>query len=176
MNNRALWSAIAVCFAVAACTKTEVTTKPATTTPPPKPADAPTAPPGSSAPPVVTARATTAEIDAARKAGCKGDQCKVDVTVSDCKITATPPVLGVADKSVDLKWSLKTADHEFTDNGITFKNPDNRQFTGKTKVSADTFKWTDANSDTGVYDYTIEVKRKDGTICRLDPSIVNGAS
>jgi hypothetical protein len=183
MKNRALLSAIAICFAVVGCSKPEeaVKPKPVASAPTPKPPEAPVAQPGSSGPAKTDApatKATPAEIEAARKAGCKADQCKVDITVSDCKITVTPPVLGVSTtgKDVELRWNLKAPDYAFTDNGITFKDP-GTQFSGKYKQSDDTFKWRDANSDAGVYDYTVEVKaKKDGTICRLDPSIINGAS
>lgn len=181
MKNRALLSAIAICFAVVGCSKPEEAAKPkpVASAPTPKPPEAPVAQPGSSSPAKTDAPATkvsAADIEAARKVpGCVGDKCKVDVTVVDCAITVNPPLLTVTSKDVDIKWKLKTNGYEFTENGIEFK-VGNSQFSGKAKQGDDTFKWKDANSDTGVYDYTVELKKKDGTICRLDPSIVNGAS
>jgi hypothetical protein len=189
MKNRALLSAVALCFLVAGCeSKKEEPAKPKVADKViPVPAAAPTAPPASAdqdAKPMKMAdtKAAASAIPPGLK-GCKKNRCDVTLTVTgsgdpDCKITASPNPRGVHkdNKGDHIKWTIATAGWEFDANGIDFGG--DPQFSGGQLNGANNkYRWTDANTDPAPtqHDYRMNLKNpKTGKKCTKDPSIVNG--
>lgn len=188
MHHRALYLAVASCFALTGCPDKPEPPKPKAAAAPaaatPKPPEAPAAPPASSGPDAKsTAQVAQAKSGAAPTAampGCKKGNCKVDITVKpDCTITADPDELPVHkdNKDDDIKWKIVGNDYEFTDNGIEWKDP-KAPFTGKAK-NGNMFKWTDKNPENTPtpWKYSVEVQKKNGGAkCpKWDPTVINGS-
>jgi hypothetical protein len=191
MHHRALYLAVASCFALTGCPDKAEPPKPKVAVAPaaaaPKPPEAPVAPPASSGP---DARATTQVAQAKSGAagpkpgepGCKKGNCKVTITVTgsppSCVITESPNPLGVHkdNKDDDIKWTIAGNDYEFTDNGIAWKKP-NAPFDLKSK-NGNQFQWRDRNPETTPtpWEYSIEVQKKNGgpKCPKKDPTVING--
>jgi len=188
MKNRALLSAVAVCFLVAGCQKKEEPAQPKVADKVvPVPSAAPTAPPASAAQDAKPAQ--LAQITAAAMKGCSRGRgnCKIKVTVQtnaagDCtKIIKDPDSRGVwagapghPERDVPIVWELMTQGWEFDAAGVNFSN--NPKFkNGAPSNKNRTFTWTDVNDDTGKHDYVVKVvNSKTKKPCEADPSIVNG--
>ncbi len=200
MKNRALLSALALCFVAAGCDA-----KKAAEPPPPKAAAAVTPlppaapqPPAASAnqdaKPVQVAAADTPKTDAPKtgaggvaptkgngRKGCTQGRCKVIIDVTEGATPcakATPDMVHVfeGNKNDNIMWTIRTPGWEFAANGIAWKDSGQKQFTaGGHNGSKNTFKWKDANTDEKEYKYAIHLvngKKK----CDADPSAVNGAT
>jgi hypothetical protein len=189
MPNRALFLAVASCFAITGCPDKTEPPKPKTTTTvaavaAPKPPEAPMAPAASSGQDAKAGATQVAQAAAATTppglVGCRPGQCKVSISVANCVITPTPMDLPVArnNQGDDIKWSIAGNDYVFTDNGITFKTGPGTQFSANAGGNSNNYKWRDANTDNNVYAYSIEVKnRTTGAVCpKLDPTVMNGAA
>ena len=182
MFNRALLSAVAVCFAVAGCDSN----KPAE---PPKPKAAAAVVPlpaekaaASGYPDAKPAQVADAKKAASSLKGCKAGQCKVELTVTgegdpNCNIAKSRDPLPVwkQNKNDTLRWIINTNGWEFANDGIKFSDA---QFTGAGHDGAKhKFKVKDANTDTAekAYPYAIKlVNAKTRKTCTKDPSVVNG--
>jgi len=186
MVNRALLSALAVCFAVAGCEKPAEPpkTKPAAAVVPlpPEAPKAPAASAGQDAQPAQMAQAAALPTSG----GCKAGQCKVELDVtgdddSNCKIKKTPDALPVwtQNKNDTMRWIINTADWEFDNDGIKLVTP-NPQFTAPGHDGAKhKYKIVNANTDTAstAHYYKISLtNKKTGKKCTKDPSIVNGVA
>ena len=185
MRNRALLSAVAVCFIAAGCD----TKKPAD---PPKPKTEAAVVP-QDAKPVQLAQSGTAKSDAPAPAvtkkaapaipaglkGCKQGNCKITLTVrgtgSSCDITPSPDPRGVFkdNKNDFMEWRIATADWEFDANGIEF--PGDSEFSDGQAAGPQKYKVKNKNSDTTptAHAYNINLKHKSGAKCSKDPSVVN---
>jgi len=194
MKNRALLSAIALCFLVAGCeSKKEEPVKPKVADKVvPVPAPAPTPPPASAAQdakPAGVAQVAGTQKAAAPAAmrGCKRGNCKITVTVQtspggDCtRIMKVPEHRGVwagtpsnPQRDVPIEWNLATPDWQFDAKGVDFAG--NGKFrNGVASNGKRTFTWTDVNDDTGQHNYAVNlVNPKTNKKCSADPSIVNG--
>ena len=196
MKNRALLSAIALCFLVAGCeSKKEEPVKPKVVDKVvPVPAPAPTPPPASAAQDAKPAG--VAQVADTQKAaapappglkGCKRGNCKITLTVQvgpsgDCtRILKVPDPRGIwkgdpknPQLDVPIVWDIATPDWEFTAKGIDFNN--NGKFkNGTPGADKRTFTWTDVNDDQGTHAYSVNlVNPKTKKTCNIDPSIVNG--
>ena len=187
MKNRALLSALALCFIAAGCDsqKTAKPPEPKAAAVVPLPPPAPTAPAASSGQDAKPAQVAQADAKPDTKAGaapmarpkkgCSGNNCKVEITVgANCAITVDPQNLPVFAQNVEIKWSLKPAHWKFAANGIDFKDTGQGQFHNPAGGNSNNFKWKDDNTDQRPYGYWIHVVNgKDK--CDADPSIVNGA-
>lgn len=119
----------------------------------------------------------------AQAKNCDGTgACKVDVSVSDCKITPTPEPLSVTGKNILIFWELDAASasmYQFPDDGIKLKTASPEFDQPQAQANRKKFKLHDKNSLPGKksYPYAIKVQKKAGqswTDCPpLDPTIVN---
>lgn len=184
MKNRALLSAVALCFVVAGCeSKKEAPAAPKVADKVvPVPPAAPTAPPASGSQ------------DAPQKKtlvgppGCTQGNCKVWMDVlalsgtanpatgdPDCKISKQPDTLYVwkGNQNDTINFMLRSGDWSFDANGISFT-------TGNITCTADTNprKYTCLNpngaAEAGTHAYTVRLKHSNGKKCTKDPSVVNG--
>jgi hypothetical protein len=116
-------------------------------------------------------------------AACDGTgACKVDVSVTNCVITADPPSLGpVTGKNVIIFWELDITSmfYRFPDDGVKLKTESPEFDQPEAQAIRKKFKLHDKNSLAGqhTYPYTIKVQRLvlfQWVDCPpLDPSIVN---
>ena len=181
--NRALLSAIALCFAAAGCDqKPAEPQKPKTAAavvplPPeaPKPAAASS---GQDASPVQVAQAKTG--GRPKRPGTKGcgeGKCVVKIKsvtpgTPYCTATYNAEHLEVAGENQTITWHA-TGGWKFDANGIDLPSGSN-QFSGAQGGGTNKFSVVDANSDDKKYKYTIWLtKGKDK--CQIDPSVLNGA-
>ena len=155
MNKRALWLAIAACFAGA----TFVTQADSPAPPPPPPTK-------------ICTKAAKCELFVSVKA-CSANGISIDHMV-----------VGVKDgeKDVDIDWTLDKASegsYEFhKTNGIKPKRPGWEKEFGSAQGNKNTFRWHDRNHlgtpKKRVYEYSITVVKKDGSPCGvLDPIVIN---
>lgn len=186
MRNRALLSAVAVCFAAAGCDSKKpaepAAQKPATAAVVPVQPATPANPDGKA---VTLADAPKAGGAAPAKGngrrGCTRGNCKVEVDVTGGKpcAKATPDRLDIfkGNQGDDIHWRVNTAKWKFTSDGIEWKDSAQQQFKGKGHEGGDqkTYKWNDANTDDKEYKYIIHLVKDDGTKCDVDPSAINGA-
>jgi hypothetical protein len=187
MKNRALLSAIALCFAAVGCDsqKTAEPPKPKTAQAVvPMPSEAPKAPAasaGQDAKPMQVAgtKAGSAGAPKAMKPACKNNNhCTVELDVTgtanpNCKIVKSDDKLFVAKgRAEKITWKIRTAGWDFDTNGIAF--PASPQF--KCGPQGNKFECDDPNTETKPTDhpYTIALK-KGAAKCSVDPMIVNGA-
>ena len=185
--NRALLSAIAMCFAVAGCDsqKTAEPPKPKTAQAVvPLPPEAPKAPAASAAQDakqmaVADNKAGGSVAPAkVKKPACKGgNHCTVDLDVTgtsdpDCKIAKSDQTLYVARGLPEkITWKIGTHGWAFDTNGIAFNNP---QF--KCAAQGNHFVCDDANPEKTPTNYPYNIALKSGSAkCTVDPMIVNGA-
>jgi hypothetical protein len=103
--------------------------------------------------------------------------CKVDITVNNCVIEATPDTLPIGRNHASpvIQWEITTPGHSFVTDlqGITI-NGNPPQFFNPRNPTPTRFMWNDKNSDAETYKYTIRVKRGDTTCPPKDPFIANG--
>jgi hypothetical protein len=176
MKNRALLSALALCFLVAACESKKATEppKPTTAAVVPLPPAAPTAPAASAkqdAQPVQVAQA-------AAKVFCEnGAHCEVEVTVTDvsggCTMAKNPDrTLVKKGHAETIKWRMAGGSTWQLDK-IVFTKP-NSPFT--CQANGPQIHCHTPNSETSFveYPYVVHVK-KGAQKCSTDPMIVNGA-
>ncbi|MBC8023614.1 MAG: hypothetical protein H7Y14_10870 [Burkholderiales bacterium] len=165
--NRALLSALAVCFAVAGCDSQ----KPAE---PPKPNTSQAVVPQPDAKPQQVVGTTKAPPPKGR-GGCGGGRCVVKITVDDtvtpCKVSYSTEHLSVFGPNT-IRWTAQGG-WLFEKDGIVFPTGSG-QFSNPTGGGSATFAWTDANTDKLKYKYTVNLK-KGAKKCKNDPSVVNGA-
>jgi hypothetical protein len=184
MMNRALLSAVALCFLAAGCQpKKEEPAQPKVADKVvPVPSAAPTAPPASG-----SQDAPKAKLEAAAL-GCTQGNCKVWMDVlgptgagnpatgdPDCKISKQPDTLYVwkGNQNDTINFMLRSSDWSFDANGISFT-------TGNITCTADANpkKYTCRNpngaAQAGTHYYTVRVKHSNGKSCTKDPSVVNG--
>ena len=187
MKNRALLSAIALCFLVAGCeSKKEEPAKPKVADKVvPLPAAAPTAPPASAEQDAKPAQ--VAQVTRAAMKGCKRGNCKITITVQtnpagDCTgMMKVPDPRGVwkgtasaPQRDVPIEWTIATPDWQFDAKGVDFRG-DPKFRNGAPSNGNRTFTWTDVNDDSAPHDYWVNlVNPKTKKHCNADPSIVNG--
>ncbi len=106
--------------------------------------------------------------------------CKIEVSVAGCPggITVDYPVTAVkAGKTLDIEWKLPAGNAwAFTSDGIRFKTEAcAAQFDGSA-ANKNVFKWHDKNPATAPLscDYAITLVNSAGTVCHVDPTIING--
>lgn len=185
MKNRALSSAVALCFLVAGCeSKREEPVKPKVADKViPLPAAAPTAPPASASQDAKPMQATDARSGTAApaKAGnnCQnGQKCLVTLTVNadakPCKVMKDKdPLKVVKGHPETITWKIATAGWVFDARGIDFSG--NPQFNKGAGATTDTWTVEDANTDTKPKPHPYKINlRKGQQKCNQDPSIVNG--
>lgn len=165
MNNRALLSAIAICFAVAACSRTEEAPKPKPKAEAPKPPEAPTATPASG----------TALLGSATNR-CNLPTCDVAIDVTQCSdkgndIKATPDPYYTAPPNKVIHWKIGGSGYGFVGKGIDFKT-DGGKSNFKNPKPGSTDWYYDNSGTTGTYPYAIWLKGPNGN-CHVDPTIVN---
>lgn len=123
-------------------------------------------------------------ISPASAANCDGNgACKVDVSVTSCNITPTPPSLLVTGKNIVIFWELdatSTSSYRFRDgDGVVLKSASSEFDQAGAQANNKKFKLHDKNSLSGEhsYPYTINVQRfmsPNWVDCPpLDPTIVN---
>lgn len=119
--------------------------------------------------------------NAAKAVVCKEKECRVAITVSACAINVEPEVLGIAKgvRDVDIVWEItKSPGATFArENGIFFKEKDReaaaKQFRDPRRLDDKKFRWRDANSGPGEFQYGVNVI-DNGKACKpLDPTIIN---
>ena len=176
--NRALLSAIALCFAAGCDQKPAEPPKPKTAAVIPLPAEAPKPAPASAGqdatPAQVAQKAGTP--GKTGRAGCGKGKCKVKLTIDDsvtpCRVTYNAEHLSVYGENNTVSWHA-TGGWKFDKNGIDLPMGGG-QFTNPQGEGSPTYSWDDMNNDTKQYKYTINLKKGTKT-CKVDPSIVNGA-
>lgn len=111
---------------------------------------------------------------------CKEKTCHVAVTVTACKITVEPDVLGISKtvRDVDIVWEIKSPGAVFVREDPIFFKPKDReaalkQFSRATWLDEKRYRMRDANSGPGQYYYGVKVIDKGTTCPPLDPSVVN---
>ena len=196
MINRALLSAIALCFAAAGCDsqKAAEPPKPKAAAVIPLPPEAPKAAAASAnqdakpAEPMKVAQASaggpTTGNDAkgmpkdasGKRGGCGPNKCMIKVRVTDeakCRADYKPSNLSVHATNVKIQWVSEGG--WLFDGAQAVELPTGgNQFSGHAGDGTATFSVTDENSDKNTYKYTIHLKK--GTKkCLVDPSVVNGA-
>jgi hypothetical protein len=186
MTNRALISAIALCFAAAGCDsqKAAEPPKPKTAAVVPLPPEAPKAAAASAnqdAAPMQVAdtKAGAGKAKAAKRPGTKGcgdGRCVVKIKDvkpgKPCTATYNAEHLEVAGAKQTITWQV-TGGWTFDANGIDLPVGTN-QFSNAQGGGTNKFSVVDENSDDQRYKYTVRLtKGKDK--CEMDPSIVNGA-
>jgi hypothetical protein len=119
--------------------------------------------------------------NAAKAVVCKEKECRVAVTVSACKITVDPEVLGIAKgvHDVDIVWEITKSPGVIFPrvNGIFFKEKDRaaaaKQFRDpRLLLEGKQFRWKDANIAAGEFQYGVTVV-DNGKACTLDPIVIN---
>lgn len=181
MRNRALLSAIALCFGLGACeAKKDEPPKPKTAQavvplPPeaPKPAAASA---NQDASPAQLAQAAQADpAKAGKRAGCGGTRCVVKITVDDtvtpCKVTYSTDELSVYGPN-KIRWTAQGG-WLFDKDGIDLP-AGGGQFSNPAGEGSATYSWDDKNTDKLKYKYKVNLKNGAKT-CKADPSVVNGA-
>jgi hypothetical protein len=179
MQNRALFSALAMAFAVYGCDSK-------TSSPPPTVKEAPAPVTPLSATERAAKRAAFQKEYADGDMNCENKVCTVDVIVGPaCAISAKPSNLGAAhgDPGLTIVWTIKPGPGAGTvafdpTNGINPKNSGTwgNQFSGGHPVGATVFQWSDANTDTTKtsYGYNILVSQNEKACPQFDPTIING--
>jgi hypothetical protein len=188
MKNRALLSALALCFAAMGCDSQKAAEPPKPKTAQavvPMPAEAPKAPAASAGqdakpmPVADTKAGTKAAAPRAKRPGTKGcGDGKCVVKIKDvkpgtpCTATFNAEHLEVAGLDQTITWHV-TGGWMFDANGIDLPTAAT-QFTNPQGGGTNKFSWVDANTDDKKYKYAVRMtKGKDK--CVIDPSIVNGA-
>lgn len=100
---------------------------------------------------------------------------KAEVTVKDGVISVDKDKLEPKKTNATLTWTLKgSPGWSFTDTGIVIDEDPNDQFSDPYRSEdGQTYTWKDANTDGGLYKYTIWVQQgSDDPIC-CDPTIQN---
>ena len=179
MKNRALLSAVAVCFLVAGCeSKKDEPPKPKVADKVvPLPAEAPKAPPASANQDATPKKVGDVAPPAAPQ-GCTRGNCKVwlDVTGTEdptCNIRKQPDPLYVwkDNKNDTMAFMVRTTDWSFDANGISFA-------TGGITCTADAnpkkYNCLNPNPGKGEHPYLVKLKHSSGKKCTKDPSVVNG--
>lgn len=185
MRNRALLSAMAVCFAVAACEskKDEPPNPKAAQAVVPLPPEAPkpaAASANQDAKPVQPADAPKAGASNRKvrpgTKGCGNGKCVVNIKNitpgKRCTASYNAEKLQVAGQNETITWN-PTGGWKFEEKGIELP-VGGGQFSNPQGGGTNKFTVVDANSDDVPYKYTIRLV-KGGEKCELDPSIVNGA-
>lgn len=111
--------------------------------------------------------------------GCVGAECKVDVNVNNCDVSAAPPTIYVLPNFNVIKWTIQATDgtgYHFPPDGITIKSPGSGVtpdpgVTGNGKM----FVMHDDHTVPGPIPYNVLVVRdSNGAACPLlDPIIYN---
>ena len=108
---------------------------------------------------------------------CTVGVCKVNITVSNCVIKATPDTLPISKDNHGpvIQWDITTPGHSFAPNlqGITIDGNPTQFFNPRNPIPTK-FMWNNKNSDAKTYKYTIRVKSGDTDCPPKDPFIVNG--
>ncbi len=180
--NRALLSAIALCFAAGCEQKPAEPAKPKTAAVVvPLPSEAPKAAPAAAkqdAKPPQAAGSTKPGARAKRPGtrGCGDGKCVVkirDVTPGNpCTVTYNAEHLEVAGENQTITWHV-TGGWTFDTHGIDLPSGGS-QFSHPLGGGTNKFSVVDANSDDQRYKYTIRLT-KGKEKCQIDPSVVNGA-
>jgi hypothetical protein len=184
--NRALLSALTLCFAAVGCDsqKAAEPPKPKTAAVVPLPPEAPTAAAASAnqdakTMPVAGVQKAGAPAAGKKRPGTKGcGNGKCVVTIKNikpgtpwCTATYNAETLEVAGTGETITWHA-TGGWDFASNGIEIASG-NSQFSGA-QAAGNKFTMVDANSDETKYKYVVHlVKGKEK--CAMDPSIANGA-
>ena len=106
--------------------------------------------------------------------------CQVEVSVAGCPggITVDKPVTGVkAGVSLDIMWKLPAGNAwAFTSDGIKFKTESCAAEFDGSAANKNVFKWHDKNPRGAAHacDYAITLVNSAGTVCHVDPTIING--
>jgi hypothetical protein len=183
VKNRALLSAVALCFVVAGCeSKKEAPAQPKVADKVvPLPAAAPTPPPASGNQDASPGKAGQVAPPPPYPPGCTQGNCKVwmDVTGTEdpnCSIRKQPNPLYVykGNQNDTISFMLRTTDWEFQPDGIVFS-------TGGITCTRDAnpkkFSCLNPNTTPGVstHNYSVKVKNtRTNKGCTQDPSVVNG--
>ena len=169
MNHRALYLAVASCFAFAAfAEKTE----------PPNPNATVSAAPTQVA--QAPSGAAPAKAGRKKKTCQKGRPCDVLVKVSDCKVSLDFDDVEVTKDRVDefIDWKIASAGYNWTGTGVRWDDPNASGPKGqfyKKKIKGKTLSWKDRNTDAVTYKYWVEVQDKDKKPCPpFDPTVING--
>jgi hypothetical protein len=188
MNNRALLSAVALCFLVAGCQpKKEEPAQPKVADKVvPLPAAAPTPPPASAdqdaknAPvaQVADAKPGVAPSPKGGPLGCTRGRCKVSLDVTgagdpNCTIAKNPDPLYVwaQNQGDTIVFTVRTNGWSFDANGISFATGN---FTCSPGGNPQTYNCVNPNQAKGTHNYKVKLKTSDGKKCTKDPSVVNG--
>jgi len=187
MRNRALLSAIALCFSVGACeARKDEPPKPKTAQAVvPLPPEAPKAAAASAeqdARPMQVADNKAAASPAKRSVrpgtkGCGHGKCIVNIkTVTPgkpyCTGTYNAEKLEVAGQNETITWNV-AGGWKFDNDGIELP-VGGKQFSGATGAGGTKYTVVDENSDDKTYKYKVHLV-KGSDKCTIDPSIVNGA-
>jgi hypothetical protein len=182
--NRALLSALALCFAVMGCDSQKAAEPPkpktaAVVAVPPEAPKAPAASAGQDAQPVQVTQNKTGAPGAATVPACKGgNHCQVDVAVTGegtaCRITKNPDTLHVArGRAEKITWKLGGGSSSWSFDTIKFAA--GAPFA--CRAQGPHYECDDANSESSKtpHRYTIHLKDASGRKCSNDPTIVNGS-
>lgn len=108
---------------------------------------------------------------------CTTANCRMEVTVTDCTISVSPPTLRVKLPRGEKKmvWDLVSDDYMFSVNGIVIKNPAGQFDKPNLSAGGKQFKLRNKHTVAGDYNYTVSVVKTgdDPKICTLDPVIAN---
>jgi hypothetical protein len=107
--------------------------------------------------------------------GCQGAECNVNVNVNNCVVSVAPDPIPVPKNFEVIKWTIKSADYQFQDSGITIKNPGSGITPDPGVIGNGTmFKMHDDHTVHGTITYTVTVvPNSGGQPCVLDPIIFN---
>jgi len=106
--------------------------------------------------------------------------CKVEVSDAGCPggIKVDKPVTAVkARVNLDIMWKLPPGSPwAFTSDGIRFKSEACAAQFESSAANKNVFKWHDRNTATSALscDYAITLVNSSGTVCHVDPTIING--
>ncbi len=110
---------------------------------------------------------------------CKTKECLVRITVAACAITVDIPVLGIAkgNRDVDIVWEIRSEGAVFAREKPVFFKGDRaeaaRQFSEPRLLADKKFRWRDANSSPGRFEYGITVVDNGKACAPLDPTVIN---
>ena len=111
-----------------------------------------------------------------RIAACNANVCHVAIAVSDCQVTATPPILEVTQQNIEIHWDIDkaSAGYTFDVRGIVVERDDKGEFSGgKVAENGQKYILHDKNSFSSIYKYDIRVLNN-GVACPVvDPWIYN---
>jgi hypothetical protein len=185
MHHRALYLAVASCFALTGCPDKPEPPKPKTAAAPnaatPKPPEAPAAPPASSSQDKVAGSVVTAMEGQSKDLPCKSNKCEVHVTVTRCngddndiKATPDPVYIGKGNKA-KIHWIIDSPGYTFTANGVGWKTAAGKGEFEDSDPGAREYKWKNKDKPPGgKWDYWIELNGPNKTACKKDPTVVNG--